>query len=206
MGYGLAIATAPTAEPITLQEAKKQCDLADAVTHNDAELMSKIVAARQFVERTLNRQLVTATWDLKLDRFPFQNEPMLMPLAPLASVTSITYLDAAGDSQTWSSSNYRVSTSREPGRIVPAFGQTYPTTRHTIDAVTVRFVAGYGAATAVPQGIKDAMLLLVRHWFENKSPVGDVGDEIAFSLKALLTAYSYGDEFLSFGLDHEVYA
>ncbi len=206
MGYGLTIATAPTTEPITLTEAKKQCEVADAVDHHDTELMSKVTAARQFVERVLNRQLVTATWDLKLDRFPCATEPLLVPLAPLASVTSITYLDSAGTLTTWSSASYRVSTSREPGRIVPAFGQTYPTTRNTIDAVTVRFVAGFGAASAVPQGLKDAMLLLIRHWFENKSPVGKVGDEIAFSLKSLLTAYNFGDEFLSFGSELEVYA
>lgn len=206
MGYGLALITAPTTEPITLAEAKKQCDVADSNDHNDVDLMSKIVAARVFIERALNRQLITATWDLKLDRFPCINEPLLIPLAPLVSVTSITYLDASGSSATWSSSNYRVSTSREPGRIIPVVGQTYPTTYATIDAVTIRFVAGYGAASAVPETIKNAIKLLVRHWFENASPVGNVGKEIEFSLQSLLTSYNFGDEFLSFGENHEVYA
>jgi uncharacterized phiE125 gp8 family phage protein len=208
VGYGLTLHTAPTAEPVSLDEAKKQCDIADGLTYHDQELMGKIVAARQFVERRLNRQLVTATWNLFLDRFPCGMEPIMVPNAPLQSITSIAYVDSAGDSQTWSASAYRVGVSREPGRVVPVFGGTYPTTLNTIDAVAVRFVAGYGAPAAVPQGIKDAILLLVNHWFTNASPVGTTGSEIAFSLESLLTAYGYGDEFLHFGgqLRHEVYA
>lgn len=202
MGYGLTLVTAPTVEPISVAEAKKQCEIADAVTHHDSAFGSLITAARQFIERTLNRQLCTATWDLKLDRFPCGTyDAILVPLAPLVSVTAITYLDSAGTSTTWTSTNYRVSTSREPGRIVPVVGQTYPTTYNTTDAVTVRFVAGYGVASTVPTGIKQAILLLVTHWFENRSPVGSVGSEIAFSLQALLHSYNFGDEFLSFGTE-----
>ncbi len=203
MGYGLTLHTAPTSEPVSLTEAKKQCEIAESNEAHDPQLLRLVTAARQFVERRLNRQLITATWNLALDRFPYGNEPVLLPMAPLASVTSITYLDGNGDSQTWSSSNYRVSTAREPGRIVPIVGATYPTTYNTTDAITVRFVAGYGAASAVPEGIKAAILLLVNHWFEERSPVGKAGNEIMFSLEALLTAYSYGDEFTCYGYERE---
>lgn len=204
MGYGIALHTAATDTPVSLAEAIAQVRVPEG-TH-DQELLRLITAATKYVQDRLNRQLVTATWNLYLDRFPCGSEPILIPKAPLQSVTSITYLDAAGDSQTWTSSNYRVSTTREPGRIVPVVGQVYPTTRNTTDAVTIRFVAGYGAATAVPQEIKLAILLLIDHWFENHSPVGKVGDAIAFSLESLLASASYGDEFTVFGYEREVAA
>lgn len=199
MSYGLTLHTAPTEEPLTLDEAKKQVEVPTALTDHDQLLNSLIVASRQYVERYLNRQLVTATWNLFLDRFPCGLDPILIPYAPLQSITSITYLDGTGATQTWTSSEYRVSTSREPGRVVPAYTYTYPTTRCTTDAVTVRFVAGYGDASAVPTAIKQAMLLLISHWFENRSAVGSVGNEVAFSLNALLESYRVGDEFLSYG-------
>lgn len=205
MGYGLALHTAPTSEPVSLEEAKKQTETV-GMTHHDQHLLSLVTAARGYIERRLNRQLMTATWDLSLDRFPCSSEPLLIPYAPLVSITSITYLDSAGDSQTWSSSSYRVSTSREPGRVVPVFGQLYPATYPTTDSVVVRFVAGYGEATSVPEGIKQAIKLLVSHWFEERSPVGTVGREIAFSLESLLANYGYGDEFTCYGEEREVLA
>lgn len=203
MGYGLSLVTEPADEPVDLPAARYQCGISEDNGYNDQNLLSLINAARKYVEQRINRQLVTATWDLLLDRFPCSSEAILVPLAPLVSVTSISYLDSAGTQTTWSSSNYRVSTSREPGRIVPVVGQTYPTTYGTVDAVTVRFVAGYGDASDVPLGIKQAILLLVNHWFENRSPVGKVGDEIAFTVESLLTTYGYGDEFMNFGRELE---
>jgi uncharacterized phiE125 gp8 family phage protein len=144
---------------------------------------------------------VSTTWTLALDRFPVGTDPILLPMAPLQSITSITYLDSSGASQTWSSAYYRVTVSRHPGRVVPIVGQSYPTTYQTTDAVTVRFVAGYGAASAVPLALKQAILLLVTNWFENRSAVGDAGKEIPFSVNALLQAYDTGDEFACYGLE-----
>jgi uncharacterized phiE125 gp8 family phage protein len=203
MGYGLALHTAAAGTPVTLDEAINQTRVPHGV--HDAELLNLIKAATGYVEKRLNRQFYTATWNLYLDCFPCDG-PILVPKAPLQSVTSITYLDANGDSQTWVSSNYRVSTSREPGRIVPVLGQVYPATYNTTDAVTIRFVAGYGAATAIPQEAKQAILLLITHWFENHSPVGTAGQSIAFTLDSLLDACGYGDEFACYGHEREAVA
>lgn len=197
MGYGLSLHTAPTLEPITLDEARKQCEVTH-LTHHDAYLTTLILAARRLVELRLNRQLMTATWNLVLDRFPCGIDPILIPYAPLASITSITYLDSDGTSQTWSSASYRVTTTREPGRVVPVYGGSYPATRATTDAVTVRFVAGYTSAANVPAGIKAAILLLITHWFENRTPIAEVNRELPFSLEALLMAHGYGDEFVCY--------
>lgn len=144
-------------------------------TTADPELVSWITAARQHCEVFTHRAFITQTWDLKRDAFPC-GDTIELPKAPLISVTSITYIDTAGVSQTWSNTLYTVDAPSGPcarmGRIVPVYGEYFPSTRSDINAVAVRFVAGYGAASAVPAGIKSAMKLLIGHWWSNRSAVG----------------------------------
>lgn len=195
MGYGLTLQTAPSVEPLTRAEAKSHIRV---VADDDNTLIDNLItAARQYCERHTNRQICTATWDLYLDGFPSCYEPLYVPLAPLASVTSIVYTAPDGTSTTWASSNYIVSTSREPGQITPAYSVAWPTVRSVTDAVRVRFVAGYGLAVSVPMALKQAMLLLIGHWFENREDViiGTISKRIEMAVEALLESYKVGDEF-----------
>lgn len=153
------LVTPPTVEPVSLDEAKEHLRVLSDDT--DAEIESMIVAARQMVESgeswSLERSLITTTWRVVLDRFPKCIE---LPRPPLISVSSITYVDTNGTTQTLSPSLYQVDSHNEPGRIVPAYGQVWPVTRDQINAVTVTYTAGYGAtAASVPMGIKQAILL-----------------------------------------------
>jgi uncharacterized phiE125 gp8 family phage protein len=173
---GLALVTAPSEEPISRTEAKAHL----RVTHTaeDTLIDSLIVAARGYAEQFLGRQLVTATWDLKLPTFPVMPCPLLIPRPPLQSVTSITYTDDQGQAQTLSSDDYIVETANVQGRIWPAYDEDWPTTRLGLpDQVVIRFVAGYGAASTVPTTIKQALLLLVGHWYEHREAVSDGGRE-----------------------------
>jgi len=148
---------------------------ADAPTTNttsDPELLSWITAARQYCETFTHRALVSQTWDLAQDVFPNGFESLWIPKPPLVSVTSVSYVDQPGVTQTWSASLYTVDAPAGPwarqGRIVPTYLQIYPVTRAIENAVTVRFVAGYGAAASVPAPIKVAMKLLIGHWWVNR--------------------------------------
>lgn len=185
----LTLVTAPAAEPITLVEAKAhlRVDIAD----DDSLITALITAARQHVEVITRRALITQTWDLTLDTWP-DGGAILMPLPPLQSVTSITYKDSAGTVYTMPATDYIVDKAEEPGRIVLAYGKTWPSvTLYPAGAITVRFTAGYGAASAVPQAIKQAILLLVGHWYESREAVvgGAVQREIPFAVEALLWSF-----------------
>lgn len=195
MKYGTTLVTAPTLEPVTLDEAKKQVEVSGG--DHDPHLTRLVKTARQTVEQMLNRQLITATWDLKLDRFPCGfYEPIYVPKPPLVSAT-ITYYDAAGTLTTLPTSVYKVVTSREPGEIHLKFGQAWPVAYQEAESVTVRFVAGYGATTlSVPEGIRQAILLLVDDYFENRTGEGEMGPAV----HNLLAAYSVGDEFHAYAL------
>lgn len=136
-------------------------------TTDDPLLTMLITSARVAAETITRRALVTQTWDLKLERFP--GWEMTIPLPTLQSVTSISYVDTNGATQTMSAADYLVDSSGEPGRIAPAFGLVWPVTRWQMNAVTVRFVAGYGAASAIPSGIKNWMLMRIKTLWENRA-------------------------------------
>jgi len=189
----LELVTAPAAEPITTAVAKShlRVDVSDDDTLIDQLVASARIAAETFTRRSL----ITQTWDLKVDRFPpFE---ILIPKAPLASVTSLKYTDSAGTQQTWDASNYTVDAPVGPqadvGRIVKAFGVSWPSTRAEINAVEVRFVAGYGTtgATDVPAGILQGMLMMIGHMYENRQNVviGTIAQEVPQMNQSLWMPY-----------------
>lgn len=200
MPFGLVEVTPPTAEPITRAELKKHCEILSTDTAHDSYLDALIFAARQSVETYTGRQLVTATFDFFLDRLPVGVSPLHIPRPPLQSVSSVKYLDGDGVEQTWSSANYRVSTSHSPGRVTPEYGQVWPANRLVSDAVTVRFVAGYGTPADVPDGLKQALKLLAGHWFAHRESqiVGTSASAVGETSRHLMDQFRTGDEFLRY--------
>ena len=156
-------------------------------TTADPELVAWIQTARELAETFTHRAIPVQTWDEKFDRFPPYE--LWLSKAPVASVTSITYLDTAGVSQTWSSANYLQDLPTGPwarkARIVPAYSVIYPSTYPVLNAVTVRYVCGY---TSVPAGIKAAMKLLIGHWYENREAVhvGNIVNVMPMAVESLL--------------------
>jgi uncharacterized phiE125 gp8 family phage protein len=131
----------------------------------DTLIDSLVKAHRKKVEEDQNRALITQTWTLTADSFAALQDDrgaLIIPKPTLQSITSITYVDTDGDSQTWSSALYSVDTATEPGRVTPIFGESYPSTQNIMNAVTIVFVAGYGTATTtVPNETLTAIKILV---------------------------------------------
>ena len=153
----LQLVTPPAGEPVSLAEAKLH--LRVDVDDDDSLIGSLIAAARQSAETLTGRQMITARWKLVLDAFP--GHAIFLAKCPVQSVVNIQYLDMNGMSQTLPLVDYVVDTSCEPARITPIFGKTWPPTLPQIGAVTITFDAGYGAAAAVPEGIKSWIKLRV---------------------------------------------
>jgi phage conserved hypothetical protein, phiE125 gp8 family len=141
---------------------------------------------------------VTQTWRLTLDYFPgvgygfpefhyrtwnYEAWPLFgdiirLPRPPLQSVTSVKYLDAAGVLQTLDPTKYQLDLDREPARIRPAPGTLWPTTYlgyfgMALAPVQITYVAGYGAAAAVPDTIKAALKMHVAQLYEYREAVSD---------------------------------
>lgn len=199
MNYSLVQYSPPAAEPITLVEAKLH--LRVDITDDDTYISSLIAAARGYCENYTSRQFVTATYDFRLDNFPqnmgdefsgkiLSSEDLIirLPKAPLQSVSYIKYIDLDGNEQTLGASYYIVDEKSEPARIALAYNQVWPDTREIINAVTIRFVCGYGAYTTVPESIKSAMKLLIGHWYENREEIitGTIVSKIPRAVDSLL--------------------
>ncbi len=178
--------TAPASESITLDEAKSQCHIDG--TSEDAYLMGLIIAAREWCEEHDWRSYLTQTWELWLEAWP-SSGIIKLPKPPLASVTSIKYYDTADVEATFAATDYFVDTISVPGRVVLKYNKTWPTTQlRTMNSIVVRYVAGWTSASNVPQRVRQAMLLLIGHWYENRenTTVGAVSRSIEFGVTSLL--------------------
>lgn len=187
----LVLVTAPASEPVTLEAGKAH--LRVDISDDDDLIEALITAAREYTEEALSRALFTQTWDLYLDGFP-TSETLVVPKPPLQSVTSVTVTNEDGESSVVDASRYVVSTSSTPGRIVLKAGESWTSeSLQEADGVKVRFVAGWSAVADIPQAIKQAMLLLVGHWYENREDVvvgaGMAMAHLPLAYDALLTPY-----------------
>ena len=169
----LQLVTPPAEEPVSLAEAKQHL----RVDGGDDDLLigSLIIAARQAAETKTGRQLITARWKLVLDAFPgpslmqsatgasfsLPGHAILLAKCPVQSAVSIEYLDMNGTTQVMPASDYVLDAACEPARLTPAFGKTWPPTLPQMGAVSVTFDAGYGTASAVPEGLKSWIKLRV---------------------------------------------
>ena len=183
------VVTPPAQEPLLLADAKAHLRVDG--TADDALILQKIRACRFHLERQYDIALITQTLQLNLDSFPYwwlwrggstnyynwwldqayYTQLLLRP--PVQSITSVTYTDPSGNPQTMSAADYVLDTNNRPARLVPALNKQWPATAiGTINVAAVKFVAGYGAAdTNVPDDIKEALMMLLGHFYENREQV-----------------------------------
>lgn len=193
----LVSVTPPAATPISVAEAKLHL----RVDHDadDGLIDALVQAAAGHIDGRdgwLGRCLMPQTWDLVLEKFPTGG--IRIPLAPLLEIESVKYIDDAGVTQTVAPEGYRVDDANVPGWVVPV-ATGWPVAGDTINAVRVRFRAGYeGQETDSPPGpngvpapIKAALKLLVGHWYANREAVnvGNIVSDLPWAVSALLTPY-----------------
>lgn len=164
----LVLATAPAADPLTLDELKLHLRIDH--TDEDALLDGILKTAIADVETLTLCKLVTQTWDYYMDYFPVV-DVIRLPYPPLASVTGVYYTPENGSEQTYSASNYIVDTKGKPGGIVLKRTSSFPADElEPVNGVRIRFVCGV-APHAVDIRAKQAIKLLAGHYYENREAV-----------------------------------
>lgn len=178
----LRLITAPTEEPVSLETVKLHLRVDYAA--DDVLIASYLKTARELGEGLARRAFVSQTLELVIDTWP-SSRMLKLPRPPLQSVTSVKYFDTDGVEHTWT--DYVVDSRSDPGWLV--FGSIPSATLLTSGAIVVRFVAGYGAATAVPSLFTQGVLLSVAHWYENREAAMPMMlTEIPLGIKPLFMA------------------
>jgi uncharacterized phiE125 gp8 family phage protein len=182
-----ALITPPAMEPVLLDDAKAYLRL--DTDDEDAFVTAAIVAARVHVEALTRRVLIEQGWRVYFDAWP-RKRIVTIPVAPLIAVDALTVYDAAGEPQTIDPDDYEVDTIAVPGRIVAS--AAVPMASRTINGIEIDVTAGYGASSVdVPGPLRQAIMMLVAHWYEHRGPVGHdlAGTLPPFGFDALIASY-----------------
>jgi uncharacterized phiE125 gp8 family phage protein len=179
------VTTPPALDPLSIEEVKTHCRVTSV--DEDGLIAGYILAARQYVESICGLALITQTITAYFDSF----YGIWLPRWPVQSVSSVSYLDSTAVSQPLATDVYYADVRARPAFIAAAYSQCWPQSYYQQNAVTVVFVAGYGATPgSIPEPIRQAMLMLIGHWYENResattAPLTDAPT----STKALLAPY-----------------
>jgi len=151
----------PAVEPVLLTEAKAHLRL-DTDDEDDL-LGALIVAARVQVESELRRVLIAQSWRAILDAWPADG--VILPVLPVISVDAVRTIDADDIATELGSESYEFDPADFSVTLDPVAGAV----RYEVD-----FTAGYGTSGVdVPQPLRQAIRLLVTHWYEHRSAVAD---------------------------------
>ncbi len=178
----------PPLEPITVSEAKAHLRIDGA--DEDTLIASLILTSRLHVETALGLALLTQSWRLTLDRWPCEKD-LELPLRPLQTIDAVRVFPAEGAATVIAPANYIADAASVPPRLVRT-GVIWPQPGKAANGIEIDFTAGYGAAPAqVPAPIRQALLLLIAHWYERRDPieVGSPDTVIPEAVSELLDLY-----------------
>lgn len=185
-----------TTEPITLATARLHLRI-DAVgsppSHPDDALVTNLIkTAREAVEAYTELTVAQTTYALALDEFPV--DAIELGTYPINSITSITYTDINGATQTLSAGSYIFDSYSKPSKIFPT--TIWPHTKQVPNAVIVRFAAGFTDGLSpndypMPVALKQAMLLYIGELYENREAinVGNLVTTIPYGMIHLMTPH-----------------
>lgn len=149
----------PAELPVTLAELKAWLRVDDA--DEDTYLTALIDGAVKMLDGRdglLGRAIVSQTWAHKCWG-PVKNK-IRLKLGGVASITSISTLINQTPTA-WT--GFRLQSDDVGHYVEPAENASWPGYDLRQDAFTVTFVAGYGAATSVPETVKAAVKMLAAH-------------------------------------------
>lgn len=178
MTEDVVLITRPPIEPITLDEAKRQCGFGPEQDSDRAasqiladDLRGYIGDAREHMENYLRRVFITQTWAMKADSFPGRSflyvpdgyAAFEIPKPPVQSIYSFQYIDVAGTLQTLlQDTTYGTSITEpqygyqfvrgsetQPGRLIVSYPRIWPPTRRVPANVLIKFRCGYGGPLVV---------------------------------------------------------
>jgi uncharacterized phiE125 gp8 family phage protein len=181
----VTVVTAPTQEPVSLQEAKNHLRVDG--NQDDALIQLCIASARIFFEKSCEISIASSELQLSLDSFP---ETIYLPHGPINSIIDVEYTDSNSEDQTlddWIEDIYS-----SPARITPVLNGVFPETAEIINSVWVTYTTGW-TPSAVPKLLKTGILFYVGHLYENREGVttGSL-NEAPLAVQSIISLFSSG--------------
>lgn len=185
---GLMQLSGPGAEPLSLDEVKAYLRIDGAA--EDALLQSLLLTSRLHIEAALGLALMTQSWKFVIDAWP-DKHVVELPISPVQHVSDVRVIGQDGLAQSVASSDYDIDVSCRPARLYTKRGG-WPKPGRQSAGIEIDFTAGFGAtADAVPEPIRQALLLLVAHWYEHRDPIeiGTPSTAVPAAVSRLLNPY-----------------
>ena len=181
------VITPASTYPVTLTEAKSHLKV--DTTADDTYITSIIKAATQLSEEYTNRFFIDTVIDQTCSDFA---QLQTLFKSKVSAVAHVKYYDNDNSLQTLSATIYDTQLQYEPSQIQLAENQSFPSITKRNDAVVARYTVGYGsAASDVPEIIKQAILLTIGNFYQNRNSVviGRIATELPMNVKWLLDTY-----------------
>jgi uncharacterized phiE125 gp8 family phage protein len=185
----LVLTAGPAVEPVSLAEAKAHLRVDGAA--EDTLVASLIVTSGLHVESGIGLALVTQSWSYFLDCWP-PGPVLKLPLRPVQAIDAVRLYDENAAVTTLAPETYLLDGTSAPARLVRQGAIVWPKPGRIANGIEVAFTAGFGAAAAdVPGPIRQAVLLLVAHWYEHRSPleIGAAAEPVPAMVGELLGPY-----------------
>ena len=170
-----SLVTSATGYPVELDNIKTHLRLDLGYTVEDDYLMTLRSAAISKVESITNRKMMKQTHKAYFNDWS-AGDYMELPYAPLISIPSsgVTYKNSTGNTTTFVSSEWEADIRSIPGRLAlsSTANTDWPTaTLHDVNPISIEFTCGYSTvASGVPARLKQAVLMLISHWYEFREP------------------------------------
>ncbi len=168
----LQLVTPPAVLPLSFFEVKRQARIEGDVDDQLTQVLIETAVAKVDARGDLGRAMITQTW---AQWVPGGCGAVRLVMGPFQSLTAVEYYDADGVLQTAELTDYEVLLSGDFVVVRPKSGKSWPQAQNRDDAIKLTYDAGYGdAASDVPRDIRQAMMMLIAHMYENREAVTEV--------------------------------
>ena len=179
-------AVPPSALPLTTDEVKAhlRVDFDD----EDTLIGGLIAAAVAYVDGTgvLGRAMITQDWAQWVSQSPGW---VRLQMGPFQSLVSVQYYDADSVLQTATLTDFETRLDGDYVICKPKDDFAWPGAETRQDAIKITYRAGFGdAASDVPHTLKQAMLMLIAHWYERRESTTEARlTTLPFGFESLLS-------------------
>lgn len=170
---------------VTLSDAKAHLRVTSSA--EDALITALISAACDFIGEYSGRVLASETWKIMETGF---FGLVKLPKSPVIAITEIGYYDTEGAAHVAVLGDFGLVSGDDWSYLAPNSGKSWPISDTArLDGAWITFTAGY---TVLPAALRQAVLLMVGHYYNNREAIGVAQVELPLAVESLVHSYRLG--------------